>query len=283
MIKDYVYFDLETMHSANDVGGWNNKGDMRMSVGVTYSSKSNEYIAYPEKKVEDLIKQLASADLVIGYNHISFDYPVLEGYHLFSLADKCISLDLMVSIEEKIGHRIKLESVASATLGAGKTAQGLDAIRWWREGKYREVAEYCCYDVKVTKLVHEFGAKNGYIKYDDKSSDFVTLRTISSDLAEFKPPSILRGLSTPALETLSIVAYEQPVTKLKVSEIRGVESESSLKTLESRGLIEKSGVLDIPGNPNLFVTTNLFLEKMNISKIEELPLLGDYFSNIEEE
>ena len=46
---------------------------------------------------------------------------------------------------------------------------------------------------------------------------------------------------------------------------------------------EKSGVLDIPGNPNLFVTTNLFLEKMNISKIEELPLLGDYFSNIEEE
>ena len=122
-----------------------------------------------------------------------------------------------------------------------------------------------------------------YIKYDDKCSDFVTLRTISSDLAEFKPPSILRGLSTPALETLSIVAYEQPVTKLKVSEIRGVESESSLKTLESRGLIEKSGVLDIPGNPNLFVTTNLFLEKMNISKIEELPILGDYFSNIEEE
>ena len=158
----------ETIHSANDVGGWNNKGDMRMSVGVTYSSKSNEYIAYPEKKVEDLIKQLASADLVIGYNHISFDYPVLEGYHPFLLADKCISLDLMVSIEEKIGHRIKLESVASATLGAGKTAQGLDAIRWWREGKYREVAEYCCYDVKVTKLVHEFGAKNGYIKYDDK-------------------------------------------------------------------------------------------------------------------
>ena len=79
-----------------------------------------------------------------------------------------ISLDLMVSIEEKIGHRIKLESVASATLGTGKTAQGLDAIRWWREGKYREVAEYCCYDVKVTKLVHEFGAKNGYIQYDDK-------------------------------------------------------------------------------------------------------------------
>ncbi len=122
-----------------------------------------------------------------------------------------------------------------------------------------------------------------YIKYDDNSSDFATLRTISSDLAEFKPPSILRGLSTPALETLSIVAYEQPVTKLKVSEIRGVESESSLKTLESRGLIEKSGTLDIPGSPHLYITTNLFLEKMNISSISDLPLLGEYFSDIEEE
>lgn len=122
-----------------------------------------------------------------------------------------------------------------------------------------------------------------YIKYDDNSSDFATLRTISSELAEFKPPSILRGLSTPALETLSIVAYEQPVTKLKVSEIRGVESESSLKTLESRGLIEKSGTLDIPGSPHLYITTNLFLEKMNISSISDLPLLGEYFSDIEEE
>ncbi len=122
-----------------------------------------------------------------------------------------------------------------------------------------------------------------YIKYDDNSSDFATLRTISSELAEFKPPSILRGLSTPALETLSIVAYEQPVTKLKVSEIRGVESESSLKTLESRGWIEKSGTLDIPGTPHLYITTNLFLEKMNISTISDLPLLGEYFSDIEEE
>ena len=122
-----------------------------------------------------------------------------------------------------------------------------------------------------------------YIKYDDNSSDFATLRTISSELAEFKPPSILRGLSTPALETLSIVAYEQPVTKLKVSEIRGVESESSLKTLESRWLIEKSGTLDIPGSPHLYITTNLFLEKMNISSISDLPLLGEYFSDIEEE
>ena len=122
-----------------------------------------------------------------------------------------------------------------------------------------------------------------YIKYNNEFSDLVTLSSISTELAEFKPPSVLRGLSTPALETLSIVAYEQPVTKLKVTEIRGVESESSLKTLESRGLIEKSGTLNVPGNPHLYKTTNLFLEKMDITSIDELPVLGEYFSNIEEE
>ena len=90
-------------------------------------------------------------------------------------------------------------------------------------------------------------------------------------------------MSTPALETLSIVAYEQPVTKLKVSEIRGVESESSLKTLESRGLIEKSGILDVPGSPHQYSTTHLFLEKLDISSVDELPVLGDYFSNAQEE
>jgi hypothetical protein len=168
MPKDYVYFDLETIHSANDVGGWNKKGDMKMSVGVTYSTRTGKYIAYPENRVGDLINQLARADLVIGFNHINFDYAVLEGYHPFALVDQCISLDLLVSIEKNAGHRMKLDSIASASLGAGKTAQGLDAIRWWREGKFRAVAEYCCYDVKVTKLVHEYGAKNGFIKYDDK-------------------------------------------------------------------------------------------------------------------
>ena len=50
-----------------------------------------------------------------------------------------------------------MDAVASATLKVGKTGDGLDAIRWWREGKMLEIAEYCCFDVKCTKLVHEYG------------------------------------------------------------------------------------------------------------------------------
>ena len=76
-----------------------------------------------------------------------------------------------------------------------------------------------------------------YLRFDSTKSDLVTVNDIPKYLDSVKPPSVLKGLSTPALETLAIIAYEQPVTKLKVSEIRGVESESSIKTLESLSLI----------------------------------------------
>jgi segregation and condensation protein B len=121
------------------------------------------------------------------------------------------------------------------------------------------------------------------IVVNKSSVDFVTVESLKNELTKFKPPSVLRGLSTPSLETLSIVAYEQPVTKLKINEIRGVESESSIKTLESRGLIEKSGIMDIPGSPHLYVTTNMFLNKLGIGSLSDLPLIGDYFSSTEEE
>ena len=121
------------------------------------------------------------------------------------------------------------------------------------------------------------------IRFDLIKSDLVTVNDIPKFLNSVKPPSILKGLSTPALETLAIIAYEQPVTKLKVSEIRGVESESSIKTLESRGLVQKSGELDVPGNPILYTTTDIFLEKTGFQNIDELPSIGDYFSSPAEE
>jgi hypothetical protein len=169
MSRDIVYFDLETQRTANDVGGWGNKHKMGMSIGVTFSTKSGEYHIYTEKTVEALITQLRRADLVIGFNHIHFDYGVLGGYYPFDLTMELRSLDLMTELESKVGHRPKLEDVATATLGVGKTAEGLQAIRWWQQGKLAEIAEYCAYDVKVTKCVHEHGVQHGHVKYRDKS------------------------------------------------------------------------------------------------------------------
>jgi len=168
MPRDIVYFDLETQRTANDVGGWDKKRDMRMSLGVTYSTALGEYRIFSEKHVNDLVDQLLKADLVVGFNVINFDYEVLMGYTILDLPHQCRTLDLMVDIEKKLGHRLSLDAVANASLGVGKTGDGLDAIRWWREGKMLLIAEYCCFDVKCTKLVHEYGVAHRKLLYTDR-------------------------------------------------------------------------------------------------------------------
>ena len=178
MAKDIVYFDLETQRTANDAGGWDRKRDMGMSLAVTYSTAREEYRIYPEKEVHELVDQLLRADLVVGFNILNFDYEVLAGYTILDLAHTARTLDLMVEVEKKLGHRLSLDSIATATLGVGKTGDGLDAIRWWREGKLMEIAEYCCFDVKCTKLVHEHGAAHKELQYVDK---FQNRRSVSVD------------------------------------------------------------------------------------------------------
>src|SRR5215212_7991628 len=85
MARDVVYFDLETQRTANDAGGWGQKRNMGMSIGVTYSTKLGEYRIYTEKTVDDLVQQLMRADLVVGFNVINFDYEVLMAYTAFDL------------------------------------------------------------------------------------------------------------------------------------------------------------------------------------------------------
>lgn len=162
-----VYFDIETQRSASDVGGWNNARDMGVSVGVTFSSAKNSYSIYPESGVDDMIMELQRADLVVGFNILRFDYEVLHGYTILDLT-QLPTLDLLVSIQNVINHRLSLDAVASATFGAEKTADGLQAIRWFQEGELVKIAEYCCFDVKLTRMVHEFGAENKMIFFEDK-------------------------------------------------------------------------------------------------------------------
>lgn len=166
-MKNIVYFDLETQKSAEEVGGWNNIRDMRMSVGVTYSTARGDYRIYGEKEVDELIKELMRADLVVGFNNLRFDYEVLHGYTVMDLK-QVPTLDMLVDLQKALQHRLSLDSVATASLGVEKTAEGLQAIKWYREGKLLEIAEYCCYDVKITKLVHEYGAANKQLFYTNK-------------------------------------------------------------------------------------------------------------------
>ncbi|MCF0137839.1 MAG: SMC-Scp complex subunit ScpB [Oscillospiraceae bacterium] len=94
---------------------------------------------------------------------------------------------------------------------------------------------------------------------------------ISKTLEQRKPPM----LSQPALETLAVVAYFQPVTRAYIDQVRGVDSSYTVSVLLEKGLIERCGRLDVPGRPSLLRTTDVFLRTMGVSSLDELPELPD--------
>ena len=114
-MANIVYFDLETQRSFSDVGGATQKHKMGVSVAVTYSSVDGQYRIYQENELQELITELTRADLVVGFNHLSFDYAVLQSYAVFDLLEQTVNLDMLVEVEKKLGHRLKLDSIASAS------------------------------------------------------------------------------------------------------------------------------------------------------------------------
>ncbi|MCI0475257.1 MAG: ribonuclease H-like domain-containing protein, partial [Anaerolineales bacterium] len=129
-----IFFDLETQKSFQEVGGRENIKLLRVSVAVTFSTATNEFKSYTEKDVNALVADLKAAERVIGFNLLSFDYQVLRAYTAERLSD-LKTLDLLGDLYNKLGFRIGLDALAGATLGASKSADGLLAIQWFREGK----------------------------------------------------------------------------------------------------------------------------------------------------
>jgi hypothetical protein len=141
-----IFFDLETQKSFQEVGGRENMKLLRVSVAVTFSTATNDFKSYTEKEVAALIADLKAADRVIGFIVLGFDYQVLKAYTSERLSD-LKTLDLLDDIYNKLGFRVGLDALASATLGANKSADGLVAIQWFREGKIEQLIAYCRDDV----------------------------------------------------------------------------------------------------------------------------------------
>jgi len=154
-----VVFDLETQKSFDEVGGRSQLHKLGVSVGVAYRYDRDEFLVVTEDEIDRLIELLLEADLVIGYNVKGFDYHVLRGYSDEDL-QKLPTLDLMKDLEERLGFRPKLDSVVVPTLGGGKSADGLQALEWWRNGEIEKIIEYCREDVRVTRDLYDFGKRN---------------------------------------------------------------------------------------------------------------------------
>jgi DEAD/DEAH box helicase domain-containing protein len=163
-----VFFDLETQNLLQDVGGRSGIEKLRLSCGVTFSTAKNDFTVYWERDAQALIQELKDADRVIGFNLIGFDYPVLHPYAPGFNFASIRTLDMLQDIHRTLGFRLSLDSIAEASLGTNKSADGLKAVEWFRAGELEKVAEYCKVDVDITRQVYEFGRDNGFVHYRSK-------------------------------------------------------------------------------------------------------------------
>lgn len=184
-----LVIDLETKKSFDEVGGRNNLTALGVSVAGVYSYEQNEFRAYEEHELPELEEALKSTDLVIGFNIKNFDWPVLQPYLKTIRTTLIPTLDIFEDVVAKLGHRLSLNSIASATLGVKKSSDGLQALRWYKEGKIEEIKKYCLKDVEITRDVYEYGKKHGHLFFDSLYDTQKKAVAVSWDKA--RPASVL--------------------------------------------------------------------------------------------
>ncbi len=174
-IKSYAVLDIETRFSAQEVGGWRNSHLMGVSCSVVYDSLLKDFFTFTQDQTGELGDYLNKFNVVVGFNLIRFDYRVLKGQSGFDF-HTLPTLDILAEVEKRLGHRLSLEHLAGHTLGVKKSANGLLALKWWKEGKVDKIIDYCRQDVAVTRDLYHFGLENGYLVYQNKSGKKVRVQ-----------------------------------------------------------------------------------------------------------
>lgn len=160
-----IVFDIETRNMFQEVGS-NDPRDLDISVVCLYDYETDTYHSFLQEDFGKLWPILENADMLITFNGDHFDIPLLDKYYPGDLTH-IKSLDLLKEVKNSLGFRLKLDSIAQATLGAGKSGHGLEAITWWKNGEIEKLIKYCKDDVKVTKDIYDYALKNGVLKYKD--------------------------------------------------------------------------------------------------------------------
>ena len=169
-----VVFDIETKKSFDEVGGKAHFDKLGISVvGAHISEDSSaslgtgKYYAFEEHEIPEFEKMIKGARCVIGFNIHHFDLPVLQPYVGWSL--KALNtLDLMDDVEKGAGFRISLDNLSESSLGARKSGDGMQALRWYKEGRIEDIKKYCLKDVELTKKLLEYGKQHGHVLFYSK-------------------------------------------------------------------------------------------------------------------
>lgn len=164
--QEIIVLDVETKKSFDEVGGFENRDKLGVSYLGVYSYSQDKFFGFFEEELEAFEKVvLATNPTIVGFNSLHFDLPVIQPYmHKVQLA-QLPHVDLLRDIEKVLGHRVKLDTIAQATLFSQKSGDGLEAIRWYREGNFESLAKYCDDDVRITRDVYDFGIRHGVVYY----------------------------------------------------------------------------------------------------------------------
>ncbi len=157
-----VVLDIETQSAALA-----DLRQMRVSVVGVYFYETDQFESFEEAQLGALFKRLEHADRIIGYNSKGFDIPILNRYYPGDLL-RIPQLDILEEIHKALGFRLKLDDVASATVGQRKSGHGLQAVEWWKQGEIQKIKDYCLQDVKITREVYAYGKKYGALAYEDR-------------------------------------------------------------------------------------------------------------------
>lgn len=160
-----ITFDIETANAFPTLAR-NDLSRMEISIVGIHDSETDEYSSYSKEEFPKLWAILERADMLIGFNSDTFDIPILNRYYPGDLT-KIKSLDLLVEFQKALGRRVRLQSLAEATLNKGKGGNGLQAVEWWTQGEYDKVRKYCIEDVRITRELYDYALANGSLKYKD--------------------------------------------------------------------------------------------------------------------
>lgn len=148
------------------VGGRLDVNTLEITVVGIHDSSTGEYSSFLAPELPKLWPILEQADMLIGFNSDTFDVPLLNRYYPGDLT-KIKSLDILSEVYKALGRRVRLQSLAEATLGKGKKGDGLKAGEWWEQGLFDKVREYCIEDVRLTRELYDYALQNGHLKYKD--------------------------------------------------------------------------------------------------------------------
>jgi len=177
-----VVFDIETANWMSDIGS-SDPAALTIALVCIHDSETDTYSSYLENELHQLWNILERTDILVGYNSDHFDIPLLNKYYPGDLT-RIKSLDIMKEVHTVLGRRLKLDSIAEATLGEKKSASGAQSLQWWRAGEIEKVRAYCLKDVEITKNIFYYALKNGSIKYKELGKSREVKLNTSKWLAE---------------------------------------------------------------------------------------------------